>query len=422
MFFKKESLQEAPLGYWEEYSYMLVVPKDDNEDLVSGIFEKVSDMNDVELIEKKYLSDEEPGSMKVAYKGEEYEVSFYPGNFSIPEYYLKNNLLFREDEVKAIMNAKKCLTLFMKFNKNSQKCYHLQLKLALATVPDLIGVLDESAEKMLPGKWVRMTAESKIIPSSKHLFTVQAVSGEQDEVWLHTHGLCRCGITELEILQSSKENYRNHYNLINTYAMYLIDKNGELDPRVESAYIGILVSRDPIVVTCKSWTEGLKEYKKLDLGGLKDRKDGHNSKTSIIFLYKNEEDEKKGKLSKVSVYDEMWGDNPIFFISDNETARMKALAMERFNYVREYSKNSDNQIIIKIGLKDPEEKLEHIWFELLGFDSDKFKAKLTQDPYNDVNMKKDDEAWFTVDDVTDWLIYTKNATISPDNVYIIQDK
>lgn len=60
MFFKKESLQEAPLGYWEEYSYMLAVPKDENEDLISGIFEKVSNMNDIKLIEKKYLSDEEP--------------------------------------------------------------------------------------------------------------------------------------------------------------------------------------------------------------------------------------------------------------------------------------------------------------------------------------------------------------------------
>ncbi len=357
--------------------------------------------------------------MKVSYEGDEYEIEFYPGDFSIPEYYLRNNLIFKEDEVKAIMNAKKSLTLFMKFDNKPQKCFHLQLKLALAIVPDLIGVLDESAEKMLPGKWVRIMAESKILPSAKYLFTVQAVSGENNEVWLHTHGLCRCGITELEILQSSKENYRNHYNLINTYAMYLIDKVGELDPRNESAYIGVLINRDPVVVTCKSWIEGLKEYKGLDLGSVKDRKDGHNSKTSIVFLYKNEEDEKKGKISKVSVYDELWGDNPIFFISDNETARMKALAMEKFNYVKEYSKNKENEIIIKIGLKDSEGQPEHIWFELLGFDCDKFKAKLTQEPYNDVNMKKDDEAWFTVDDVTDWLIYTKNGTISPDSVYLI---
>lgn len=419
MLFKKEEYKEAPLGYWEEYSYMLVVPKDDNEDLISSIFDRASKMKDIKLLEKKFLSDEEPGSMLLEYEGENYEVNFYPGDFSIPEYYLKSNLQFKEEEKTAIMNAKKCLTLYMKFNKNAQKCYHLQLKLALATVPDLIGVLDESAEKMLPGKWVRMTANSKIVPSSKYLYTVQAVTGEQDEVWLHTHGLCRCGITELEILESSKENYRNHYNLINTYAMYLIDKNGELDPRNESAYIGILINRDPIVVTCKSWTEGIKEYKKLNLGNIKDRQDGHNSKTSIIFLYKSEEDEKKGKISKVSVYDTLWEDNPLFFISDNETARMKALAMERFNYVREYSKDRENQIIIKIGLKDKDNQLEHIWFELLGFDCDKFKAKLTQDPYNEVSMKKGDEAWFTVEDVTDWLIYTKERSISPDDVYII---
>ena len=40
MFFKKkeksEVLQEAPLGYWEEKSYMLAVPKDESKDCWRG--------------------------------------------------------------------------------------------------------------------------------------------------------------------------------------------------------------------------------------------------------------------------------------------------------------------------------------------------------------------------------------------------
>ena len=39
---------------------MLVVPKDDNQDLVDGIFDKVSKVEGVKLLEKKYLSQEEP--------------------------------------------------------------------------------------------------------------------------------------------------------------------------------------------------------------------------------------------------------------------------------------------------------------------------------------------------------------------------
>ncbi len=60
MLFKKEVLKEQQLGYWEEKSYMLVVPKDENQDLVDGIFDKVSKVEGVKLLEKKYLSQEEP--------------------------------------------------------------------------------------------------------------------------------------------------------------------------------------------------------------------------------------------------------------------------------------------------------------------------------------------------------------------------
>ncbi len=317
------------------------------------------------------------------------------------------------------MNASAALTIFMEFHNDVRKSYHLQLKLAVAMIPDMIGILDESAERMLPSRWIKMAASSKIDPSSKDLFTVQVVTDGKGEAWLHTHGLCRCGVTELEILQSDQKNYRNHFNLINTYAMFLLDKHKDFDARENSAYIGTLINGQPIVVTCKSWIEGLKEYKNLKLGGIKDRENGHNTKTSIIFIYKTEEDQEKGKISKVSIYDKLWGENPIFFISNDETDRMKALARERFEFVRKCFEDKQNSIIIKIGLPVEEDNnFEHIWFELLEFDGEKFKGKLTQEPYNVKNMHTGDEAWFTV---ADWLIYTPKVAINPGNVYILEE-
>lgn len=421
MFFKKKKLEEAPLGYWEEQSYMQIIPRDSQKDFVSEILDRVSKYSEFEIIEKKSLTSQEPGNIKFIYDNEKYEIGFYPNRLSVPEYYLNNSVLFSENEKQEIRNAQVALTIFMRFNKNARKSYHVQLKMAIAMIPDLIGIVDESAEKLLPRRWVEMTAESKIEPSSKDLYTIQVVSDGIGEAWLHTHGLCRCGITELEILQSDKENYQNHYNLINTYAMYLIDKNEEIDPRTTGSYIGVLVNQQPIVVTCRSWVEGINEYKNLELGNIKDRKEGHNSKTSIIFIYKSEEDEKNGILSKVSIYDKLWGDNPIFFISNEETKRMKDLAIERFGYVRKLLSYKENKAIIKIGLPiDDKDNCEHIWFELLEFKGEKFRCKLTQEPYNVKNMHQGDEAWFTVNDVTDWIVYTPKIAINPQNVYIIE--
>ncbi len=416
----KKKLTESPLYYWEEKSYMMVIPSNEEENLVKDIITRVSSIKDVEI--KAHNLDEEKGcgELKIEYENEEYEVGFFIGGISVPKNYLRD-IVFSDSERARILKAKKALTIFMKFSENVKKSYHLELKLAVAMVPDLIGVMDESAEKMLSSKWVMMTANSEVLPSSKNLFSVQAVIDNDKKVWLHTHGLCRCGITELEILDSDENNEQNHYNLLNTYAMYLLDKKEKIEPNLNGVYIGNLENGYPIVVTCVSWTKGILEYKKLALGGIKDRKEGHNSKTSIVFVYKNEKDEKNKKLSKVSIYDKLLGENPLLFFSDEETSRMKKLAIERFGYVKKAYSDKNNAIIIKIGLPLEEKgKFEHIWFELLEFKGDKFKARLTQEPYYFDNIHKGYEEWYTVDDITDWIIYTPKFSINPDNVFLLE--
>lgn len=416
----KKKLVEKPLEYWEEKSYMMVVPPIYNDDILKKSIDALSSNKDFKVLNIDY---EINGviNVKIKYEKEEYLVGFYTGGLSVPEYYLHKNFLFSEEEKTALLSAHQAITIFMEFGSNAKKSFQLQLKIATTLIPDLIGVLDESAEKMLPAKWVQMIATSKVLPSSKDLFTVQAVQDKKDKVWLHTHGLCRCHTTELEILESDKAHYEQHYNLLSTYAMYLIDKKEPFEPRYNGSYIGRLINGYPVVVTCAPWTEGILEYKKAKLGNIKDRENGHNTKTSIVFLYTSEEEENNHTLRKVSLYDELWGENPIFFFSDEETNRMRDLARERFSYVKENFKNKDNTILIKIGLPLKEEgKFEHIWFELLEIKGNKFKCKLTQEPYDIENIHTGYEDWYTINDVTDWIIYTKEFAVSPSNAYLLE--
>ncbi len=417
----KKKLIEAPLYYWEEKSYMMVIPNKPDEEILKKGIDRLKANKEFSIIETNY---DVKGyiEVQIEYDKKRYEVGFYLGDICVPEYYLTHHFFFDREEKESLLNAKKAVTIFMEFGNDSKKSFHLQLKIATTLVPDLIGVMDESGEKMMPKKWVLMTAESKTLPSARDLFTVQAVQGKHNKVWLHTHGLCRCHLTELEILDSDQEHFEQHYNLLSTYAMYLIDKNGSVNP-FDSAYIGRLINGYPVVVTCKSWTEGILEYKKLKLGGEKDRREGHNSKTSIVFLYKSEEDEQGDVLSKVSLYDELWGENPLFFFSDEETERMRELARERFAYVKEQFKTKENTILIKIGLPLKEKgKFEHIWFELIEIKGNKFKAKLTQEPYDIPDIHTGYEAWYQLNDVTDWIIYTKEMAISPNNAYLLEKK
>ena len=179
LFSKKsnQELKEAPLGYWEEESYMQVVPEEPSEELLDSVIDRVAGMEEIQIIDKHELTDSEPGRIKLRYENEEYEVGFYPSKFSLPEFYIKN-YYFSNEELEKLRNAQTALTIFMKFNKNSKKSYHLQLKLALAMIPNTIGIMDESAEKMIPASWAKMAANSKVLPSANDLFTVQVVSGD----------------------------------------------------------------------------------------------------------------------------------------------------------------------------------------------------------------------------------------------------
>lgn len=418
-FKKNKELQEQPLNYWEEQSYFLVLPNDEEKYLMEEAMKNLHQSKEFKVIDEHFNMEEGSFLLKIDYDNTEYEIGLYESIFNFSPFFVTKSYHFTETELKKMQNTHKALTIFMKFNGDAQKNYHFQLKLAVTLIPDLIAVLDESAERFLPPLWVKMAANSKVVPSTDDLFTVQAVKGKNNEIWLHTHGLCRFGLTELEVMDSNDENYESHYNLITALAGYLLD-NRNINILYDSVYIGLLQNNNPIVVTCRPWIYGLDEYKNCKVGNVADRQNGHNSKTSIIFLYKSEEDEKMRKISKLSIYDELWSKNPLYFISDKETERMKTLARERFDFVKEAFKDKNNQIIIKIGLPvDTKDNYEHIWFILLEFKGDKFRAKLTQEPYDVKNMHTGDEGWYTVDDVTSWQIYTPKFIVTPENSYLL---
>ena len=414
------TLTAQPPAPWEILSSMILIPcAKTGLGFDDGIRDRISSIEGVNVTEFTIPDDQSSGKIKLTYEGEDYEVGFGWIDFAIPHINYYTNQFFTEEEKKAITTTEHGLHLYMKFGKNPQRSYQLQIKIADKIMPDLAGIMDESAEKLLCARWVRQTASSSVLPSPASLFNVQAVSSPNGEVWLHTHGLIRCGLTELEILQSDAENYTNHYSVISTFASYLID---HIADKIDTAYIGCFYDNSPLVVTRLLWTEGLLQYKGLDLGGIDDRKDMHNSQTSILFAFTSEENEKNGVYTKIPEFNALLANNPLFFISETETKRMSLLAREKYDCLKTVFNNKDTHILVKVGLPtahDSSPDHEHIWFELQGFDGESFIAVLTQEPYDVPDMHEGDKGTYTVDDITDWIIYTPNGQITPETAYLI---
>lgn len=404
-------------------SQMLAIPADSSDlekpQLLVERLRRVEDFR-VESVEP-----EDDGVKITIVCGEEtFSVEMYPTDFGIPELYRCQHF-FPDIDIEAIQKVEYGLAVEMEFGGNALSSYHLQLKLIHAMIPDALAVIDDSSEKILSGRWVALAAASKVPPAPRYLYTAQAVSGEEEGscVWLHTHGLNRCGCPELEVLDSNRENYQEHYNVLETLANRLLED--EEIPEFGSPYFLAYVAEGmPLVVTLIDWENAVEMYPPEMLGGKKDRQGGHNRDTCAIFVYPSKEDADQGKFYPLDIYDKFMKENPVFMISNEETARMRAQAVERISYLFEAAADKNNHILVKLGLPVDEEHRtqdndrEHIWFEMSEVFGDRFRAKLTQEPYYIRDLHEGFVGEFGPEDVTDWLIYTPERRISPDDVYL----
>ena len=168
--------------------------------------------------------------------------------------------------------------------------------------------------------------------------------------------------------------------------------------------------------------------KKGTLGGPADRNDesGHNGYTGCVYVYQSPDDMESKKYSHLSVYDKLLENNPMFMYTNEETDRLKTLAIERVDYMKKAFLNGAKAVLIKVGLKIDEEhrtetnEREHIWFELKSVDENTFTAQLTQEPYMVSGMHEGDMGTYPYEDITDWLIFTEENRISPDDIYLLE--
>lgn len=362
--------------------------------------------------------------LEISSEGELYHAEVYPMEFQIPELYRCQHL-FPDVDVEAIQRAQAGLAVEMEFGQNPLASYHLQLKLICVLLPNLLAVLDDSSEKILSGRWVTLAAQSRVAPAPRYLYTAQAVSGSDDCVWLHTHGLNRCGRPELEVLNSTKETYQSHYNVLETLANRLLELE-EMPDYGEPFFLAYVAQDMPLIVTLIPWTDATRHYPEEMTGGKADREGGHNEDTCAIFVYPSEESIDKGEYSSLSIYDKLLQDNPIYMITTAETNRMHDLAAERLPWFMTAFQDKNNHLLGKFGLLIDEEYRtedncrEHIWFEILDIKGDRFHVRLTQEPYYVKGVHEGYECEFGPEDLTDWLIFTPERRISPDDVYIME--
>lgn len=351
---------------------------------------------------------------------ESYEMILYIDNTYITELFKIGHYIPKDVEEK-LQNNEKSLFIETWFNDDNLSSYVFQLKLLTIAMPNMISVLDVSAEKVLSRDWVFMTAMDQLLPSPEYLYSIQAVFDDKDNVWLHTHGLNRCGSIELEVLGATKENFRAFSYVINNLAVQFLETG------VEEPGTPIFLVNN-IAMTWFPWEVEVVKY--IDMIGDEKDRDSHDSPSGVIYYYPSKKDYDIGNYEHLSeIYEEL-ENNPLYFYSTKETERMSQLAIGRFSYFRDrFLKDKEKFVFMaKMGIEVDEESIEqvgdkeHLWFTIKDIDVDKYllTGELQNEPYGIKDLNKGDMVTKHIRYLTDWIIRTENMDITPDSVYILK--
>lgn len=409
-------------------SEMGIILREDIEDLsYEEILKRLQKSDLFEEVRLLKNDDEIVGS--ITYEDYKYDIKIYIGGaisaeIDISSLSSMNGL--SEDELCNINKSKVNILTVMRFSTNAAHSYLAQLKILNCISSDYVALIDSSSEKITSGEWMRLTLEDDIEPLNMYLYTIHAVYSEENglkKYWFHTHGLSRCGCIELEMLEISDES-SNHYQALNTLASRFVEEG--MIKRKHSIQVGY-ASNIYLNYTWIPWEEALKEYtkksffkKKVDiLGGLEDRDNYHRQPSGVLFAVLN------NKIEKVTRYNTLFHNNPIFFITNRESEKMSLSAKKRLNYFKSAFEKEllekVNGYTFKAGIltddASDEYDKEHLWFELKEIKDEVLVGKLINDAYRVSTMTNGEIYEIPINMLTDWTIYSEKGTFVPDNIY-----
>lgn len=324
--------------------------------------------------------------------------------------------LMQESDSEVIRNAAHGLEVSVLVDDDPAEYYLAQLKMIHQLLPDAVAVLDVSAEKILSGKWVTLAAQGTVVPSYNYLFTIQAVPIDEREIWLHTKGLARYDLPEMEILHSDGMHYNDHSRVLNTLAWRLLE--GKMLKEKEAFPMASLANGEPLLVALVNRAEATAVYGP-DSEALRINRETMTSDSCLAVLcYPTEEDFNNKNCVPLNALDFLLHQNPKFWKSEREKARIRGLAQERLEFMKKVIGQENVRAIIQTEIHEGEQT-ERLVFEGKQAGEGKITGMLLDEPRRLTTHHRGDMMEFEEQCVEDWGVFLGNTKITPDSAYML---
>jgi hypothetical protein len=292
---------------------------------------------------------------------------------------------------------------------------HLRF-LSHATVPGLVAVYDENALIVRSGRHVEDLCACPVPPRPRNLYAIHPVSGKGG-MWVHTHGLSRAGLPELDLLGIREEAEEGARELIHAVVDALLAD-------VEPDSHGCVEVGEGLAVRLVGLADALPLFAPDHAGGSQDREgDGapeHGGRRLVILDAAAD----RPPWSQLSHVARRAG---ALYKSRGETDRQRTLSLGRwgtFGQLFVLRRDTDGFTFhVKMAYERqrfPRDR-EHLWFEVLDLKPGSVRARLMNEPLDVPDLRVGQELWLPLDRLTDWLIVTPDGDFDPESAPVLLD-
>jgi hypothetical protein len=267
-------------------------------------------------------------------------------------------------------------------------------------------------------------AANDVPPHSNSLFSIHSVQddidGDGGDLWLHTHGLLRCGSIEFEMIGAPAASWTRATELLRAIAVMAIE-HGVGPPKTRfSPGIGLSLEWLP-------WPEAASVFSRR-LGARKeDRDDVHRLPSGVLV--------ERRWVWPLTHYApprralEAMENDPALYLSKMETDRMERLAAVRFPLFRRafdlHGGTHGWEFFIKFGYAVDDEReeasREHLWLRCRQVNETRAFGELLNSPCLVSNMEQGQRGWHELALMTDWRVVTPEGPYDPDSIAALLD-
>jgi len=298
-----------------------------------------------------------------------------------------------------------------------------QLGLALALgCEDAPAIWDESSLRLWPASSVRRMIGSKAGLGVHELASLHsivasaaAVGAETNKVWVHTHGLARAGVADLDAVLVPRSAQDPVGELLHATASLLLEHGtpapGAPFPVGEAMEVVLLRVEDALARLPADAP-----------GGGASRDEDHRESTRLVVAPATA---RGGGSPSLEPLVEAARKGP-FFRSSESTERMRLLARERWGeFVRLFHQHRSEPgfvFLVKVAYepdrareRPDDSSREHLWIRVKAIEDDRIEGILESSPLDIAALKKGEAKWHDLERLTEWLVVTPAGRLRPDS-------